>query len=106
MEVASFKFEELQMNLLGDGSLIGMLEGEAHIDRDGAIVAIEFVQYKRGGFITHRADVPLHTKNDLTHSEWFVREAANQLEADHDIQIKETLDDWRLARREREYEAA
>lgn len=106
MEVASFTFEELQVNLLGDGSLIGMFEGEAHIDAQGAIIEIDFYSYAKGKAVSNVVKVPMHWRNDLNQSESFIREAANQLQADYDTHIKEVLNEWRISLRERDYEAA
>lgn len=106
MDATSFTFEELRLNLLGTGALIGTLEGEAHIDAQGAVIEIDFYSYEKGHAVSNLVKVPLHTRNDLNQQEWFIREAANQLEAEYDRHIKEALNDWRLSRRQREYVAA
>lgn len=107
MEVTSFKFEELTMDLLGVGLFVGMLDGEAHIDSEGAILSITFEGTDfRGKSSRETVDVPHPKKTDLTRVETIINQIVDHLYGGYEQQIAEALDDWRISLRERDYEAA
>lgn len=106
--VTSFEFDDLHMDLLGNGLHIGGFTGTAHIDEEGAICEISFegVNERTGKSDWATVTVPPANKRVETASELFLQNVADYLYGSYANAIEEALIDWRESRDEGpEYEA-
>lgn len=104
------EFSDLHLDLTDspDGCGIGNFEGTFCAESPGHVVSINFAGYKARKLVWHRVSVPCSRKPDseLSRHESFIRECANQLEAEYDIKIKEAIARETALSRFPEYEAA
>lgn len=90
--VIDVDFEEVSIEV--HGVHVGLFDGTAYVDSDGAVTGIRFDGWKDGQRTCVRLDVPARYSNRPTWNGTFALVIADEIQRQYADTIREKLDDW------------